>query len=148
VIDAALGGASLLLGAAAGAAVGGVLGWLGAARLAEMRVIDRPMGGRLARYGPSRNPNFPFVLYGRARYHCGLLAARTHAMRDVIELDVDLDDRLPLDASTRRVLADAFEVLQKAGGAASKRGREAANALMRTTDAILWEDDVRAGKKE
>ena len=142
VIDVALGGASFLAGAAAGAAVGGVLGWLGAGRLAELRVIDRPMGGRLARYGPSRNPNFPFVLFGRARYHCGLLAARTHAMRDVLELDVDLEERLPLESSTRRALAESFGELRKRGNE-SLRGREAVDRLMRTTEAILQADEAR-----
>jgi len=120
----------------------GVLGWLGAGRLAELRVIDRPMGGRLARYGPSRNPNFPFVLFGRARYHCGLLAARTHAMRDVLELDVDLEERLPLEASTRRALAAIFGELRKRGNE-SLRGREAVDRLMRTTEAILRDDEAR-----
>lgn len=147
VIDVALGGASFLAGAAVGAAVGGVLGWLGAGRLAELRVIDRPMGGRLARYGPSRNPNFPFVLFGRARYHAGLLAARTHAMRDVVELDVDLEERLPLEGPTRRALAEVFAALRKQG-ADSLRGREAVDRLMRTTEAILRADEARRHESE
>lgn len=142
VIDVALGGASFLVGAAAGAAVGGVLGWLGAGRLAELRVIDQPLGGRLARYGPSRNPNFAFVLYGRARYHCGLLSTRTHAMRDVLELDVDLENRLPLDGASRRALAEAFGKLSKRGPD-SARGRDSLEDLMRTTGAILLEDERR-----
>lgn len=142
VLDVALGGASFLLGAAAGAAVGGVLGWYGAGRLAELRVIDRPMGGRLARYGPSRNANFPFVLHGRARYHCGLLAARTHAMRDVLDLDVDLSERLPLDGGTRRALAECFDALRKRG-LDSVRGREARDDLTRITEAILVADEGR-----
>jgi hypothetical protein len=143
LVDVALGGTSFLLGAAAGAAVGGVLGWLGAGRLAELRVIDQPMGGRLARYGPSRNANFPFVLHGRARYHCGLLATRTHAMREVLELDVDLEHRLPLDGPTRRELADSFGKLRKRG-LDSTRGREALGDLMRITGAILMKDERRA----
>jgi len=145
LVDVALGGASFLFGAAAGAVVGGLLGWLGAGRLAELRDIDRPMGGRLARYGPSRNANFPFVLYGRARYHCGLLAIRTHAMRDALELDVDLEHRLPLDSPTRRELAYAFGKLRKRG-LDSTRGREALEDLMRTTDAILVKDEDRGEK--
>jgi hypothetical protein len=103
------------------------------------------MGGRLARYGPSRNANFPFVLYGRARYHCGLLATRTHAMRDALELDVDLEHRLPLDGPTRRELADAFGKLRKRG-LDSTRGREALEDLMRITGAILLKDEERGEK--
>jgi hypothetical protein len=146
VLDVAVGGASFLLGAAAGAAIGGALGWFGAGRLAVLRVIDRPMGGRLASYGPSRNPNFPFVLLGRARYHCSLLAARTHAMRDVLELDVELEDRVSLSGADRRLLAEAFGKIRK-WGADSGRGREATGDLMRITRAILVEDEGRQDKK-
>ncbi len=142
VLDVALGGASFLAGALAGAAIGGALGFFGAGRLAELRVVDRPMGGRLARYGPSKNPNFPFVLLGRARYHAGLLAARTHAMRDVLELDVDLAERLPLDQVTRRRLAGLFATLRKRG-LASTRGREALGELGRLTATLLQADETR-----
>ena len=145
VLDVALGGASFLLGAVAGAAIGGVLGWLGADRLAELRVIDRPMGGRLARYGSSQNANFAFVLFGRARYHCGLLAARTHAMRDVLELDVEQEGSLALDGTTRRALAEVFGELRKRA-IGSGRTSEAILALMRITEAILLEDEAQEGK--
>ena len=41
------------------------------------------------------------MLFGRARYHAGLLAKRTHARWDILDLEVDLDvaERLGLDAS-------------------------------------------------
>lgn len=141
-IDVALGGASLLAGVAIGAAVGGVLGWLGAGRLAELRVIDRPLGGRLARYGPSRNPNFGFVLFGRARYHCGLLARRTHAMRDAIDLDAERAARQPLDSKERNELARLFATLRRPGLPAAARA-EGVASLAGSAAAILEADEGR-----
>lgn len=140
VIDASVGGASFLTGTALGGAVGGVLGWLGADRLAELSVVDRPLGGRLARFGPSKNPNFPFVLFGRARFHAALVTARTHARRDVMELPGPGEDgRLPLDGSRRRSLARVFAGLRR-HAPGSPRHRAAIEGLTGITDAILAED--------
>lgn len=145
VIDVALGGASLLAGAALGATIGGALGWLSAGRLAELSVVDRPLGGRLARYGPSRNPNFPFVLFARARYHWGILARRSHALRDVVELDVELESALPLEAAIRRALAARFDALRRARPGSLRR-REAEEALVRSIQAILEADEAAQPK--
>lgn len=144
VIDASVGGASFLVGTAIGGAVGGVLGWLGAGRLAELTVVDRPLGGRLARFGPSKNANFPFVLFGRARFHAALVAARTHARRDVMELPgADEGGGLSLDGSRQRTLARAFAGLRK-HAPSSPRHRAAIDELTRITEAILAEDAVGA----
>lgn len=138
VVDVAVGGASFLLGSVIGGAVGGVLGWLGAGRLAETSVVSQPLGGRLARYGPARDANFPFVLFGRARYHAGLLAARAHARRDAVELPGG--EAPALSAATQRQLAASFAALRRhaPGG---PRHTEALRALTRTTSAILAEDE-------
>lgn len=147
VVDIALGGASLLLGVAAGAAIGGVLGWFGAGRLAELKVVDRPLGGQLARFGPSKNPNFPFVLFGRARYHCGLLAARTHAMRDSLDLDaeqeVDIAARFPLESAQRSALDRSFGALRKAKRLSATQ-MDAINALAGVVAEILAADEERS----
>jgi hypothetical protein len=107
-IDAALGGSSLLAGALIGGAVGGVLGWLGGDRLARAELLQQPIGGTLARVGPSKGTNLVVVLLGRARLHHALVSRRTHARRD---LHVELpgaaggDDAPGLKASAaRRVL--------------------------------------------
>lgn len=140
VIDASVGGASFLIGTALGGAVGGVLGWLGAGRLAELSVVDRPLGGRLARFGPSKNPNFPFVLFGRARFHAALVAGRTHARRDVMELSAGGEgSALPLDGGHQRSLARVFAALRKQSPG-SPRHRAAIDDLTGIADAILAED--------
>ena len=85
-VDALTGGGSMFLGAALGAAIGGVSSWFSVDVLAEMRIERLPMGGRIARFGPSRNANLPFVLLGRARAHQQLISGRSHAHREPLEL--------------------------------------------------------------
>ncbi len=143
VIDAAVGGASFLLGTAIGGALGGVLGWVGAERLAELSVVDRPLGGRLARYGPSRNANFPFVLFGRARLHAALVSERTHARRDVLELGAESEGpALPLDGGRQRALAGVFDALRR-HSPGSPRYRNAIDELTGIAAATLLEDEGR-----
>lgn len=115
-LDLAAGGTSLFLGAAIGAVVGGTMGWMGAGRLAEFKLINRPLGGKLLRCGPTRNPNFPFVLFGRARFHHGLVAGRTHAQRGALEVDESKAGAMnPLTDDQRDALGKAFKALGKAG---------------------------------
>ena len=144
-IDLAVGGASLLLGAATGAFVGGVLGFLGAQRLPELTLVDRPLGGRLVRYGPARSPGFPFVLLGRARLHARLLSRRTHARRDPVAVEAAPAAALPLAAAFRRRLERNFARLSRAGRAALARA-EATQALADTVQAILAADDSESGE--
>jgi hypothetical protein len=120
-VDLALGGASLLLGVATGAA-----------------------GGRLVRYGPARSLNFPFVLLGRARLHARLLARRTHAMRDPVAVESAPAAGLPLAAAFRHRLERDLARLRGAGGAVLARA-EAIQALAGTRSAILAADDSESG---
>ncbi len=130
-IDAATAGTSLFLGAAIGALVGGAASWLGADALAEMKIERLPLGVRVARYGPSRNPNLPFVLLGRARAHHRLLAGRSHAHRE--PLDLSQPGALnPFDDDLRDRLAKAFETVRRSDPGSARR----ATALDALTDAI------------
>lgn len=123
-LDVAVGGASFFAGAAIGAVVGGALGWMGAGRLAEFKMINRPLGGKLLRCGPTKNANFPFVLLGRARYHHALVAGRTHAQRGVLEMDEAKAGAMnPLSEAQRDGLAKAFKQISKAGGDLEERSR-------------------------
>ena len=61
--------------------------------------------------GPSRNPNFPFVLLGRAICHQQLIATRTHADRNELKLDQPLLDWL--GDRERKQLAKIFEDIRR-----------------------------------
>jgi hypothetical protein len=104
-------------------------------------MLDRPLGGRLARYGPSRNSNFPFVLVGRARLHAALGSARTYARRDVLELGTESQGRtLPLDGGGQRALTGVFRALRR-HSPGSPRYRNAIDDLTGIAAAILEEDE-------
>ena len=135
-VDAILGGTSMLLGAGIGAAVGGAAGWFSAGTFAKLKFKDSPLGGRLARYGPSTNPNLPFVLVGRARAHHDVVAGRSHAKRDVAEIQDSDDDLNPLDAEQRQRLAKAFESIRKSGIGSTRRSK-AMMALEREIETLL-----------
>ena len=69
VIDLAVGGASLFLGAGIGAMIGGVSAWVTTDRIADIKILGLPLGGKQLSIGPMRNINFPYVVLGRALYH-------------------------------------------------------------------------------
>jgi hypothetical protein len=45
--------------------------------------------GRKLAIGPSRHPNFPWVVLGRAVHHAHLVLSRAHACRDALEIRHD-----------------------------------------------------------
>jgi len=139
VVDIALGGASLFTVTAMSAAVGGVLGWLGAGRLAKLRVVDRPLGGRALRCGPATDLNFPFVLFGRARYHHARVATRSHARRDALHLDAG-GGTLELTAGDRSALQRVFSKLRRSEPGDARRA-EALAAAATAIEAVLQRDD-------
>lgn len=115
-IDASLGGSSLLLGAIAGAGIGAVSAALAADRLVEVKVLQIPLGSKVLVAGPSRNVNFPHVVFQRARLHHALISGRSHAVREEkLSLD-DLREILPpIESKDRKSLESAFGSLR--GGA-------------------------------
>jgi hypothetical protein len=145
-LDLAVGGASLLMGAALGAVVGGTLGWFSADKLAAFTVINQPLGGRLLRCGPTPNPNLAFVLLGRARYHHAAIAGRTHAQRDALQMDGDAGGAgalNPLADGQRDALSAAFRKIRKSEGDPAKLGG-ASDDLYHAIDGILAGDETRA----
>ncbi|MEL7087920.1 MAG: DUF3482 domain-containing protein, partial [Planctomycetota bacterium] len=134
-----LGGATAA-GGLFGAATGGVLGWMGGGKIAEFKIINRTLGGKLLQCGPVRNPNFPFVLFGRARLHHALVAGRTHAQRGALE--VAASSVPALDDSQRSALAKAFRAVAKAGGDRESLG-EARVGLAAVIEPILAGDERR-----
>jgi hypothetical protein len=103
-------GAAALLGGAGGA-VGGLIGYLSAQKLSQVRVLNMPAGWKEAVCGPAKNPNLPFVALGRARLHHRLVAGRTHAQRG--DLVIDESTLAPeLAADARRALQKQFNRLR------------------------------------
>ena len=86
-VDLLLGGGSLFLGSIIGGAVGGVGAMMGFDNLYEVNVLGQNIGKRELSIGPMQNLNFPYILLGRSLYHASVIAKRSHAMRDNINLD-------------------------------------------------------------
>lgn len=105
-IDALLGGATLLLGAGIGAVVGAVGAWLAGEELAKVKVLGQSLGGRALQVGPVTNPNFPWVLLGRAWAHHRVVSERNHARREAMSVALSeqqhLMDSMP-DVMRRRL---------------------------------------------
>jgi hypothetical protein len=138
LVDAHLGGASMFAGAALGAGIGASLAWWTAGRLVTIRVMNLPLGGKAAVAGPTRNPNFPYVVMNRARYHRLRIARRSHAMREELALPADPHEVLePLAAPVRRELEAAFRKIRR-GGDPSTRAAE----LTPLVERIFGADEV------
>lgn len=105
------GGLGTLVSGALGAASGGMAALRYADEIAQLRVKGMPSGGKLVSVGPSRNPNFPFVLLGRALLHQQRLYTRTHADRSALQLDTPLLGEV--EDSDRRQLARWFASLRQ-----------------------------------
>lgn len=121
VIDVAAGGASLLLGAGLGALIGGMGAVLGANRLAKVQVLGAPMGGMQLQVGPITNPNFPWVMLGRALLHHRLVAERNHARREALVVEsasgLHLSDEIAPEV--RKRMARAFKKIRDEGGSSA-----------------------------
>jgi hypothetical protein len=86
VLDVSVGGTSFLAGSIVGGLVGGLSSYLGARSAADLEVLGRKLGGPVARIGPLRNPNFPWLLLDRALLHYRGIVRRAHARRDALVL--------------------------------------------------------------
>ena len=100
LIDVGLAGHSLLLGSAVGGLSGGIGAWLFSKQIAKLTIKGLPTGGIEVFVGPANNPNFAFVLLGRALNHLQLLCTRTHAVRTEIQLQGENNNSKALDAFT------------------------------------------------
>ena len=95
VIDMALAGSSVMLGALGGGLLGAGSAWLGADSISSFHVQGLPLGGYEAHQGPIQNRNFPYVALGRFLYLADALRHRTHAHRDKLQIsEGDLSARI------------------------------------------------------
>jgi hypothetical protein len=137
VVDVALGGASLLLGAGIGAAIGAVGTLAGAGQLAKVQVLGLPLGGYELKVGPITDPNLPWVLLGRALLHAKLVAERNHSRREELVVDAQASTHLAgaIETGRRGKLEAVFRKL-RSGLAIDGRERDAViielNALIDT----------------
>jgi hypothetical protein len=132
VVDAALGGASLLLGAGIGAVIGAAGVIVGADRLAKVEVLGQPLGGHELQVGPITDPNLPWVVLARALLHVRLVAERSHARRERLVIEAR-EGEAQLDAATRRPLDALFRRIRKEGRDAAVQ-RELAAAIADVID--------------
>ena len=133
VVDAALLGASFLTGSVIGGLVGGALGFFSSDKLADVKVFRQPLGGIRLRCGPTRNLQFPFVLLRRALLHHAVVARRTHAQRDSLEVDREGErPALPLPDDVQRQLARLFPRVRR-----SEPGSESRAAVLAELTAVI-----------
>ena len=85
--DLAVGGHSLLLGSLGGGVLGGLSGWFGSAWLHNRLPAWLPYHQKRHQLGPLRDPNFGFVILGRALQHARAMLAHSHADRGPLQLD-------------------------------------------------------------
>jgi hypothetical protein len=113
-IDAALGGTSFLLGSVIGGTAGLVSTWWGWGRLAEVKLLGQPLGGRLLEIGPVRSANFPWVVLDRAlRFHSAV-SQRAHAKREAMHLEGGEGVASDLPGELRKRVQGVIDRLAKA----------------------------------
>jgi len=151
-IDLGVGGLSLGLAAAIGAATGGVLGVLGTAALAKVD-IQRTLGVERFTMGPITNPRFPFVLLDRIILYCGRAMNWAHGRQAA---DEDATGRVPdreirhkrrgftesLPAEDHKTLTKFFNATRKGKESPQEpQAREIITAMLRELSTA--EDDRR-----
>ncbi|HET7267588.1 MAG TPA: GTPase/DUF3482 domain-containing protein [Oleiagrimonas sp.] len=131
----------------AGTVIGGVLGAAGSiyygGRLDRLKLGPLSSGGQQARFGPVRDPQFGYVVLGRALEHAWCVARRNHAGRDPLALG-DSGDRWLQHLGKRQRMSLQKALLAPPRDAGDARRREAMEAAI--DDAMTAFDAWRAGK--
>jgi len=87
VIDVAVGGSSLLAGSLIGAGAGALSAFIGGHQLSKVRILNREAGRKQLTVGPILKTEFAHMVFERARVHHSLVANRSHAMRNKLDLN-------------------------------------------------------------
>ena len=113
-IDVAFGGHTLFLASMIGGIVGGVGIRLGFDNLYEVKILGQNLGKRELTIGPMKNLNFPYILLGRSLYHTSVIAKRSHALREDVELeDEEFFTEQIINSETRKKLEKLHIKLRK-----------------------------------
>jgi hypothetical protein len=130
-VDAALGGATLLLGAGIGALLGGIGAFVGTPKLARSKLIGLPVGGRELTVGPIRDPNIGWIILTRALLHHRLVAERNHARREALIIDAGEENHLSeqISAADRRAVDRLVTAIGERGGAEVSERRSLENVI-------------------
>lgn len=111
--DLLVGGSSFFLGSLIGGVVGGVGAMFGFDNLYEVKVLGQSFGKRELTIGPMQNLNFPYVLLGRSLYHASMIAKRSHAVRENLDLENASFTEKIMDAENRKGLEKMHLKLRK-----------------------------------
>jgi GTPase Era involved in 16S rRNA processing len=111
--DLLVGGSSLFLGSLIGGVVGGVGAMFGFDNLYEVKVLGQSLGKRELSIGPMQNLNFPYVLLGRSLYHASMIAKRSHAVREELDLENSSFTEKIMDTDNRKGLEKLHLKLRK-----------------------------------
>ena len=88
IIDAAVGGASFMMGTLLGGTAGAAsVLYFSTKRFVSIdNIIEMLQGSKIVRIGPHKNPNFPWILLDRALLHYKNIYDLAHSRRDKISL--------------------------------------------------------------
>jgi hypothetical protein len=113
--DAGLGGASLLTGAIGGGVLGGLSGWFGVDWLKQHLPPWLQYSAERHLLGPVKDPNFAFVILGRALSHARAMLSRTHADRERLAVGDEAGKRMQaLELKTQvRLLKQCRQLLKQ-----------------------------------
>ncbi len=136
-IDAVTGGASMLLGTLIGGGMGAATSLLAAEKLIDIRILNMPLGHKLLVAGPTRNINFPHMVFARARLHHALISKRTHAERGELNIEEGLKSLArPLKDGEQKRLERVFRQLRS-----EIENVDAEEQLVEIISEIFAEDD-------
>ncbi|MBC8182379.1 GTPase and DUF3482 domain-containing protein [candidate division KSB1 bacterium] len=120
ILDAAVGGASFMMGTLLGGSVGAAsVLYFSTRRFVSIdNIIEMLQGSKIIRIGPHKNPNFPWILLDRALLHYLNIRDLAHSRRKKISLQSESNEQRlvkNLESMQRKELNRLFSVIRKKG---------------------------------
>lgn len=116
-----------------GAATWAAASWFYADRIARLKIMGIPTGGKRCVYGPIKNVNFPFVLLGRSLWYQQVVSTRAHANRVSVTVEKSALEDWP--QSELLALGKLFAKIQS-GKSLSEQRQTLATLLIRWCSAV------------